>query len=76
MAQALHKVGRVKCQPFLKCSNHWKWALNNFQGKRSYCVGSIFLGLALSTRVKIVHCPNAVKFLLFMRVETAAYNCN
>ena len=27
----LHNVGGVKCQPFLKCSNHWKRALK-FKG--------------------------------------------
>ena len=37
MAQALHKVGRVKYQPFLKYSSHWQWALNDFQGKHLLC---------------------------------------
>ena len=27
VVQALHNIGGVKCQPFLKHSNHWKQAL-------------------------------------------------
>ena len=27
MVLGLRNVGGVKCQPFLKHSNHWKWAL-------------------------------------------------
>ena len=27
MARVLHNMGGVKCQPFLKHSNHWKRAL-------------------------------------------------
>ena len=27
----VRKVGGVKCQPFLKRSNHWERALNDFQ---------------------------------------------
>ena len=28
--QSIRKVGGVKSQPFLKRSNHWKWALKIF----------------------------------------------
>ena len=46
------KVGGVKCQPFLKRSNHWKWALKTIFKGSGYCVGSSILRLVLSTRVK------------------------
>ena len=55
MAWPLCKVGGVKCQAFLKCSKHWK---RDFQGKLSYCVGSSFLRLALSTGVKVYALPD------------------
>ena len=43
VARALHIVGRVKCQPFLK-SNHWKQALKmREQGASSFLKLSLIL---------------------------------
>ena len=44
MARALCNVGGVKCQPFLKHSSHWKWALE--------AAASSFLKLFVTSTVK------------------------
>ena len=37
MVRALRSIGGVKCQPFLKTSNHWKLALKIvFKGSRCF----------------------------------------
>ena len=41
LAQALRNMGGVKCQPFLKHSNHWKQALKRFL-KRSRALWCLF----------------------------------
>ena len=74
-------MGGVKCQPFLKHSNHWKRALKMiFKG--SGCFQFPELSLLLQ-RKKAYAVLNVVdyKFSLFYRsrkcqVENAVYNCN
>ena len=66
----LRRVGRVKCLPFLKHSNHWERAQkNDFQG-------SNFLGLVLLERKSLcsTRTRSTTSFCYFIRVETAAYN--
>ena len=71
-------MGGVKCQTFLKHSNHWKRALKMiFQG--SGCLQfpeAVVTSTTKNALPKVVH----YKFSLFMstkcRVESAVYNCN
>ena len=78
MVRKLPKVGRVKCQPFLKCSNHWNWALEIiFKGSVcfSYCEESSVMNWHfLLERKSLCSTPDLLQFSLFIKVETAAYN--
>ena len=68
MAQALRNTGGVKCQPFLKHSNHWKRALKMiFKG--SWCF-QFPEAVVTSDAKKAYTLPNSVYYKL-----TAAYNC-
>ena len=74
----LRNVGGVKCQPFLKHSNHWKRSTkNDFQGKR---VLPVSLKLSLLKKAYALLKVVQYKFSLFRsrkcRVESAVYNCN
>ena len=66
-------MGGVKCQPFLKRSNHWKQALKATSREAG---ASSFLKMSLLLqRKKAYALSNTVqyKFLLFCRRETAIY---
>ena len=60
MARALHNIGEVKCQPFLKHSNHWKWSLKRiFKGNRSTIYQTQF----------------TTSYCCFIGVQTSVNNC-
>ena len=74
-------MGGVKCQPFLKHSNHWKRALKMiFKGSGCFQFPAVVVTLQLKKAyalLSVVH----YKFSLFYRsrkcrVENAVYNFN
>ena len=74
-------MGGVKCQPFLKHSNHWKWALKMiFKGSGCFQFPEV---VVTSTAKESLRSLNVVhyKFSLVYRsrkcrVENAVYNFN
>ena len=80
VVQWLCNVGGVKCQPFLKQSNHWKGALKMiFKGSGCFQFAEAVVTFTVKKAVPqpyILH----YKFSLFYRnrkcrVESVVYNC-
>ena len=56
MAWALSSMGGVKCQPFRKQSNHWKWALKMILREVDEVVNSTAKAITNAVQYKFSQC--------------------
>ena len=73
----LRNVGGVKCQPFLKLSNHWKRALKMiFKGSGCFQFPEAVVTSTTKESLRSTERGSLTSSRCFKGVESAMYNCN